>query len=177
MPAFEHPTIASTPPPINRWPLGLLGFLGIKNGGRYPQHLSELLLPTWDQAFLYLNAAAEYSAINANPPAVGNTPLFGVPLGECWYVHNFSLQVATPAGGAYSGHLTRNNAAVAPAVVLVSLCQDQVIGASAHATFVPTQAQAAPMFLTPGEQLGVSSTVVTGAVTAYAAIRFTRMPV
>lgn len=36
------------PPPLNLQPTGLLDFLQIKNGGRYPQYLRDDLQPVWD---------------------------------------------------------------------------------------------------------------------------------
>lgn len=47
------------PPPLSTIPKGLLGFLGIKSGGRYPQNLAEVLAPVWDVRDHYL---ASYAA-------------------------------------------------------------------------------------------------------------------
>lgn len=42
------------PPPINAVPEGLLGFLGIKNGGRNPRNLIDNVQPTFDLWMHYL---------------------------------------------------------------------------------------------------------------------------
>jgi hypothetical protein len=39
---------ALTAPVISKLPLGLLDFLGIKSGGRYPDSLGNVLTPVWD---------------------------------------------------------------------------------------------------------------------------------
>lgn len=57
-------------PPLGIQPIGLLDFLQLKNGGKYPQILESVLLPTWDLREHYVatnavstNGAAIYSAV------------------------------------------------------------------------------------------------------------------
>lgn len=56
------------PPPLNVQPTGLLSFLQIKNGGRYPQYLRDELLPVWD-------LARHYEACNAETRPLGAADL------------------------------------------------------------------------------------------------------
>lgn len=76
------------PPPINRQPGGLLGFLGIKNGGRNPDQLSNVLAPTWDAAEVYLRTNYILARVTINVAAIGFTAASFVPPSESWYVHN-----------------------------------------------------------------------------------------
>jgi len=46
-------------PPLNVQPQGLLSFLQVKSGGRYPQALGETLAPTWDLSDHYLQTNGE----------------------------------------------------------------------------------------------------------------------
>lgn len=75
-------------PPINKHPTGLLGFLGIKNGGKYPQTLSDVLLPTWNLADLYLGANQSAPApVSIAVNAVGYQAYYTVPDNETWILN------------------------------------------------------------------------------------------
>jgi len=58
-------------PAINRIPHGLLSFLGIKNGGRNPQVLSEQLAANFDLMQWYLQQNSESLSVNAAVNALG----------------------------------------------------------------------------------------------------------
>lgn len=89
---------------INRQPGGMLGFLGIKNGGRNPDQLSTVLAPTFDTRELYLRNAIILSRINVAVAAVGFTSAGTVPVGESWYVSNaFVNSQATLGAGQTIG--------------------------------------------------------------------------
>jgi len=71
------------PPPINRLPVGLLDFLGIRAGGRNPQNLTEQLLPTLDLLRWYKDAQQFLSFVSLAPLVAnqneGILPLTGLP--------------------------------------------------------------------------------------------------
>jgi len=75
--------------PINRQPTGWLGFLGIKNGGRYPSQSSDTLAPTWDLSDLYLSNSRNWATTSAAVNGLGNYPHFTPPNGQVWYVHSY----------------------------------------------------------------------------------------
>ena len=58
---------------LNRRPIGLLGYLGIKNGGRDPAQLAPVLSPTWDLEQLYLAGGSLYESVTVSGLVVGNT--------------------------------------------------------------------------------------------------------
>ena len=91
-----------TAPPINRTPGGLLGFLGIKNGGRNPDTLATTLAPVWDLSKTYLRTNLILARINVATVAVGFTSAGTVPPGEAWYLSNawVNSQAAMGAGQA-----------------------------------------------------------------------------
>lgn len=79
--------MAYIPPPINKLPLGLLSFLGIKNGGQYPQHLQADLGASFELLDWYLQTNSISANLNANVTAVGfNAGWYTVPTGETWAV-------------------------------------------------------------------------------------------
>lgn len=108
--------------PLNLQPIGLLGFLGIKNGGEYPQELVNVLSPTWDlmRHYTALNSV-EIIATTAGTTGVitpGSTiPITGlspadltivtggiqVPNNECWYLEYSRVTAAFPAEAAAYG--------------------------------------------------------------------------
>lgn len=152
---------------INRTPLGLLGFLGIKNSGRYPQNLTGELVPTWDLAQLYLNASAQYAQFVTTSTGTGYLPLFSVPNGETWWVTDFSADIATGAGETWQGTLSRstpNN------ISQVRLRDERSLIASSWMCL------AAPvtdhLICSPGETLGTLTNAVVGTVDVVAQIRY-----
>lgn len=85
------------PPPLGKLPLGLLGFLAIKNGGKYPQTLAEWLQPTWDLERLYraTNATTIVEPATQNVAAVGfqgfSSGNLTVPAGEVWLIDELTF--------------------------------------------------------------------------------------
>jgi len=71
---------------INRQPLGLLSFFGIKNSGRNPSALAESIAPTLDLSQWYLATNSQSTAINDNVAAVGFTTFIQVPQNETWAI-------------------------------------------------------------------------------------------
>lgn len=103
------------PAPLNRQPLGLLDFLGIKNGGQYPLTLGEQLAPVLEALELYENTAA--AVIGSTSGNVAGGPVLFGPAGAtsepgaAWHFRAVSMIVQCPAGvdvaywrlGAYYG--------------------------------------------------------------------------
>lgn len=97
---------------LNRWPVGLLGFLDLKVGGRYPQSLGDVVVPQLELWQQYVNqqlfstqltaptdpliasdsGGATYGFTAGSPLAL---PVSGgqvaVPQDEIWYVRQFSI--------------------------------------------------------------------------------------
>jgi len=151
--------------PINRQPVGLLGFLGIKNGGRNPQTLGEVLVPQWDLSELYLNSSPQYVEVISTEAGVGYTVAIGPPQGELWYVFDAGLEVGTGVGVTWSGYLARaaaNNAIAVPMTDLYSVV------ASSRVTLSIKH----PVVLAPGESLGWNTRAVAGVASVYYAARY-----
>lgn len=78
-------------PALNRIPRGLLGFLGIKNGGRNPDQLAtfvqgEIALFDW-----YMATNRQYDRAVVSIAAGAWTTFFTVPQGQYWYVQHASF--------------------------------------------------------------------------------------
>lgn len=89
-------------PPINKLPIGLLGFLGIKNGGRNPDALSPLLAPTWDAVQWYLSQSVVYETVTSTFNVTGGNTNHTVPEGFVWAVLAFSVRAVTAVGGSFT---------------------------------------------------------------------------
>ncbi len=97
-----------TPPVINRAPLGLLDFFGIKSGGRNPQNIAATVAPTLDLWNLYEQDALEVYGDGtgvAAGGALGGWDYGGpgflpgiVPENEFWHIREYSATVAAAAG-------------------------------------------------------------------------------
>lgn len=153
---------------INRQPTGWLGFLGIKNFGRNPVSATEQLLPTWNLQELYLNAAAEYGNIPFTAVGgLGDNVVFQAG-SDAIYIDTFSAYLQTGAGQAIQAALTRVKQDSTYAILL----EDPVsIGASTQTA----TALKRPIWLQPGEQLGVNVLALTGAPNWAIRWRFTRL--
>lgn len=91
---------------LNKQPIGLLDFFGIKNGGRYPQFLTEGLQGQLNLLPLY-ECASEINNGSTTGNLVGGVTLFGpagltTDPGDTWHFQAFSLKFNTIAGGAYA---------------------------------------------------------------------------
>lgn len=97
-----------TAPVISKLPLGLLGFFGIKNGGKYPQTLGETIVPTLEQINVLAENYHTKHAYIAAPNAPGwhqaTVAIAGVPQrvpeNEIWLIRGASMHHATGAGEA-----------------------------------------------------------------------------
>lgn len=87
---------------INRQPVGLLGFLGIKNFGRNPDTLATVLSPVWETSDLYLSQSSRYSVTNISVAATGGATVLTVPNGKVWKVYAVSIRFTPGVGAAVS---------------------------------------------------------------------------
>jgi len=156
---------------INKLPLGLLGFLGIKNGGRYPQELASVLAPTWDLSSLYLNANAENRVDVVAIAALGSQAFFTVPTGEAWMVLLASAATGTlGAGVTIELGLQTTDAAALVTIATSPMSGARTVGARCAINL------ADPIFLGPGSTFGINCTqLVAGPVNVTLATRFARL--
>src|SRR5688500_20346246 len=111
--------MAIAPPALNLQPFGLLSFLGIKNGGEYPQQLISTLQPTLDLWEHYVAAnREEYTlACDNQTGAIGSATNIQIttlspkppgeiilvdcqllmPLTDLWYVLSCSITRTIPS--------------------------------------------------------------------------------
>jgi len=93
------------PPPLGARPEGLLDLLGIKTGGKYPQHLAYELVPVVNLFGIYLQqAATTILSSGGSCGAVGlvATDAIIVPATENWLVLNAEIA----SDGAVLGTIT-----------------------------------------------------------------------
>lgn len=96
------------PPPIQIFPSGLLGFFGIKNGGRNPQELAQLLSPTVELLPWYLATRREtISGVQIGVTGLNTYSFGGPPQNEAWYVHYAGIRATTAiaAGATWAGRM------------------------------------------------------------------------
>jgi hypothetical protein len=149
----------------SRLPIGILGALGIKTLGRYPQQLSDTYQSVFDVLdFIHASnyASSRVTGINWDLATVGNNlhaagSGFIVPDNEVWYVPARGYAVAWASLTAsfastlyyvMSGGVTND-----PGARFVSTC-DFFAFATWTANGRPTQSNDQPFFLPPGSQLG-----------------------
>jgi hypothetical protein len=157
-------------PVVNRLPLGLLSFLGIQNGGRYPDTLLPALAPVLDLGNHYVNTNREYLTGSSAIAALASTTIHTVPSGQWWYCCHASLFTATlGAGQAYGGVLALLDAA---GLVTTMLSSSVPAVSGAGAVFVN---QARGFWAGPGERLGVYTThLAAGPVSTGVSLAFAR---
>lgn len=158
-------------PAINRLPLGLLGFLGIKNGGRYPQDLADVLAPTWDLSQLYLNTNSETRSDVVALNALGSQAFVTVPTGEAWIVLLASAATGTlGAGVTFEIGLQTTDAAGLVTIAVSPMSGARTVGQRV-AVSLPQ-----PILLGPGSTFGVNVTqLAAGPVSTTLATRFARL--
>lgn len=162
-----------TPPTLNKIPQGLLGFLGIKSGGRYPDSLGSQLVPVADLLLWYANTNREYVRTGINVAALAQTTFFTVPNGEYWYVQNASFVTsALTAGQTFAGKICSTDAAGLRTLIW----SDDVPARTAGEVFAT---HTDGFFLQPGDTLGIYTTQLAAGpiVTPILAVAFSRLPV
>jgi hypothetical protein len=157
-------------PVVNRLPLGLLSFLGIQNGGKYPDTLLSALAPVLDLGDQYVNTNREYLTASVAVNALASSTFHTVPTGQWWYVSHSSLFTATlGAGQAYGGVLSLLDAA---GIVTTMLSGSVPAVSGAGAVFVN---QARNFWAGPGERIGVYTThLAAGPVNTGVSLAFAR---
>jgi len=112
-------------PPLTTRPEGLLSSLGIQSGGRYPQHLAEELLPTYDLGQWYREYNQQFTIATQTPGAGLARGTFSdtgiqVPDGEMWIVNrlNVYITIAFAAAAISEFALVRTNNADATVICL-----------------------------------------------------------
>jgi hypothetical protein len=95
---------------VNRIPPGLLSLLGLKNTGRNPGQLSDVIGPSLEMLDWYLWSQAEAVASGAQTPSAGAqaafqtfAPTLMVPQTEWWWVHWYSVQFNNSPTAAVTG--------------------------------------------------------------------------
>lgn len=105
-----------TPAVLSKLPLGLLGFFGIKNGGKYPQYIVPEIQPTLELADIL---AVNYNEMVAIPClaalgfVTGNILATGlpavVPASEVWFVSSLTVLTFTGVGDSMTGTVEVRN--------------------------------------------------------------------
>jgi hypothetical protein len=92
------------PPVIQVIPSGLLGLLGLKNGGSNPPYLNSNVQPTFELSEYYLRAnfrivtdAQVWAAAVGTGISLFASGVFTVPQNEIWYVDDVAGAVSTGA--------------------------------------------------------------------------------
>ena len=158
-------------PPINKHPTGLLGFLGIKNGGRYPQALTEVLTATLDLRDWYFSAnevapRVEPQDINV----VGYQAYYTVPDSEFWVINqatafNFGTLIA-------SQKLRLSIASTKPGGNTVVISPSPVQADEGRLTVGLSRR----IFVSPGETVGILANEIQGGpISIGLALRYTRL--
>lgn len=163
-----------TPTPINRLPNGLLGFLGIKNGGRYPDQMGTTLAPTWDLSDLYLGTNVEVATNGPNATGTNFVGHHTVPQGQIWYVFEFGVFSTV----LIAGQALRGSIAVLDSGQTVTVPATAYAGPAAapNERFCCTLDR--PIILLGGDTIGFLCTTLTaGPIQVFGGIRFARMQV
>lgn len=164
-------------------PQGLLGFFQLKNGGRNPGTLTEVLSGTLDLRDWYFNSQREVWSTYTVSVASGITGFQSfttpgalvVPDNEFWYVHNytiFSNQLA--AGDSFTGFAPAYRDVPGSATTFIVGDFQNASGVNTR----PTAFAAQGFWLTPGQELGFWLQINTLALakTVTSQLQITRLP-
>lgn len=141
-----------TPPSINRIPGGLLGFLGIKNGGRNPDALAGYVQGCMDLTDWYLQTNRLYMRTGINIAALNFTNFYTAPPGEFWYIQHASFITSVLGAGQTIQAVPCVQDASGLRQVAVA---DTPAAATVGAVF---SVQARDFWVMPGESLGIYTT-------------------
>lgn len=170
--------------PIQVIPPGLLGMLQLKNFGKLPSEMPEVLQPVLELRDWMLQANSRvigpYTTTWANnQTGFANFPtpsLLIVPPSEWWYVHQLTVYVSLPLG--------TDSAQYWPGMALTNAGQIISLGRSSTETVVAGPNRflytfTEPFFAPPSAQLGALIGQATTATTlaASATVRLTSLPV
>ena len=163
---------------INRLPFGMLGFLGIKNGGRNPEVFSAELQATWDLQQLYFRTNMKLVRVNFNATGIGFTspvPLL-VPDNEVWACHGGLLNSVSglAAGQSISGFFAAANQDGAPSANVTPL--GEYISASTPTVWASPWKWPTPQYLPPGTSVGAYVTAIAaGPIAVSAQLWYSRL--
>lgn len=154
-------------PNINKLPFGLLGFLGLKNGGRNPQELAETLAPTMDLTDLYFGTNKQLVRLSGNVTAIGFNLLGAVPNDEVWALTGCSCNSNAVLGAGVTLKGLMAYAAIDGAaynVVALGAYANMTVGEVWYSGTTTTE----HFVLGPGTQLGVYVTNIAAGPVAVA---------
>jgi len=154
-------------PSINKLPFGLLGFLGLKNGGENPQQMQNFLQPTMDLTDLYYGTNKQLTRLSGNVAAVGFQLLGAVPNDEVWAITGCMVNSNAVLGAGVSLRGFMAYAAIDGAaynVVPIGTYQAATVGE----VWTSSAPQAEHYVLAPGTQLGVYCTFIAAGPVAVA---------
>lgn len=151
---------------INRQPYGLLSFFGIKNTGRNPASMGEVLSPTLPLDEWYLALNSEPFTVNISVPVIGFTGFVQVPQFETWAILGCTVNSTAVLGAGTTlqvqGAWARSSPAGQVVAPLTGLGTRSTTGQVATAFGEPQGYTLIP----PGANIGVyCSEVVAGPVT------------
>jgi hypothetical protein len=149
---------------IQRYPTGLLDFLGMQSTGDTPHELAQELRASVDLGDLYLSDRLRTVSAGGSGPITTTSYLAGglqtiVPAGETWLVYS-AYVTSTPvtAGATIKGNL---------AIFRQTAGQVQILPASfsvlAAELILCSQIWERPMVMRPGDQLSLYIGATTGA--------------
>lgn len=165
--------------PIQTYPQGLLGFLQIKNNGKYPALLPDSLQPVIEQLRWMLETNAESTVgTDAAIAAAGTAMYLTVPEGEFWCVHDCVANVVLAAAATYVGVPAYRLGPVGSLSFARPLARLQQWAEATHGATVVIPAELyMPIFLPPGGQIGIRTTALSAPTTAGNVVaRITRLP-
>lgn len=158
------------PGQINRLPEGVAGFLGIKNSGKMPDYLADVLSGVWDLSQWYLNTDVSWQISSLTAVATGQNLVFTVPQNQIWYVTNLGIfhNAAAASGNAVSmcrfGQRTTDFCPIGT--------QERVAASQSNNRGIDT-----PFIVSAGETLGYSCTELTGTGLVQMYVRYRSMQV
>jgi hypothetical protein len=161
------------PPPLTVRPTGLLDFLSIQSGGRYPQHLAEDLVPTMDLMNWFLDVQAE--TIVGAGVAQGGAGATGVsatvPSGEGWLIDTISCS-PTPVPALVTRFITSicifNPDGTTVNNTLFVMPYPLIAADTCAFSYQPPQ----PLWVGPGTPIGLACIASVGAAGPAPVLRF-----
>lgn len=157
---------------LSKLPLGLLGFFGIKNGGEYPQVIANFHQPTLDMSGLLQAAYPERHVVSVSAGFVagfvqGTIVATGlpavVPAAETWMLWADSFGIFTGAGDAFLGGPAIKSFQTGTGSSWTRMLRDPTTQAASLTTLYTTIVQSPPIWLSPGDQLGINVQTFTNA--------------
>jgi hypothetical protein len=163
------------PPQIQVLPQGLLGFLGIKNGGQFPQTLLPDLAPTLDLLEIYLQT--DHEVIFSGPvsilaPGYIFINPFTVPQNEYWAIIDWGVEFPLGAGEAIKVALGYSLGGTL--CLLSDRTELSTVGGALMAVNMNKQR---PILLPPNTSLGYLVSEITGTLDAVNTLRISRLKI